>query len=317
MPAPGTSPSSSPCRTSVGTVIRRHSRRTRACSASASAPNRVVVTVAFAGSAAARSPTDGSRDSVAGSMSFGTASVGVDATQDPRERLLPARQRRVQAGRGQDREIRHRAVRQREVAGRDEPAHRVPVQDAPGGPRRRARTARSRSSRSSWSCAQRSTWPRRPPDPPFPRWSYAQTSSPADAIWSPTCSYRPDCSPSPCTMRTDAHAGPAQAPPASASSAGQCRTRRSVPSATVAWLTMEGMGAAYATGARDRRRPSIPCARWVSRMAGSSSVIASSCAATRSTTRTSASCSATARRSSSIPAARTARPARSRRTCAN
>ena len=47
---------------------------------------------------------------------------------------------------------------------------------------------------------------------------------------------------------------PAHAPPAPASSAGQWRTSRSVPSATVTWLTMEGMGAAYATTARATER---------------------------------------------------------------
>ena len=51
------------------------------------------------------------------------------------------------------------------------------------------------------------------------------------------------------------------------------------------------MGPAYATGTPADRRPSIPCAPWASRTAGSSSAIACSCAATRSTTRTSGSCS--------------------------
>ena len=46
---------------------------------------------------------------------------------------------------------------------------------------------------------------------------------------------------------------PAHAPPASASSAGQWRTSRSVPSVTVAWLTIDGMGAAYATRDADDR----------------------------------------------------------------
>ena len=52
----------------------------------------------------------------------------------------------------------------------------------------------------------------------------------------------------PCTRSSEAHAGPAHAPPASASSIGQCRTSRSVPSAVVTCRTREGMRAGYATG---------------------------------------------------------------------
>ena len=82
-------------------------------------------------------------------------------------------------------------------------------------------------------------------------------------------------------------AGPRTARPPT-SSAGQCRTSRSVPSAAATWLTIDGIGAAYATdGPRSDTAATI--VRWVSATAGSRSAIASSSVATRSTTRTSGS----------------------------
>ena len=114
-----------------------------------------------------------------------------------------------------------------------------------------------------------------------------------------------------------AHGAPAHAPPASASSAGQCRTSRSVPSAAATWLTMDGIGAAYATDdaamGRGRYHRRDGCRRRLGRDRRSG--LRPPLRVLRPEHRGRS--SATARRSSSTPARRTTRPARSSPTCAS
>ena len=139
--------------------------------ASASAPKRDGADLdARAGRRPAFAPTVGSRDRVSPSMPLGIERGRRDAGQDARQPLLPARERRIERRRREHREVRLRPVGQ-EVAGGDQPTERVAVEHD-RSPAASARDDRaSRSARSSWSCDQRSTSPRRPPEPPMPRWS--------------------------------------------------------------------------------------------------------------------------------------------------
>ena len=103
-----------------------------------------------------------------------------DAGQQPGQRPLPARLVVVQgrcaqargrpAAGGPARTGRSRTRRGRPASGRRGPAacpgtHRGGTSAAPA--------------RSSWRIDQLSTWPRSPPEPPLPRWSYDQVSMPA------------------------------------------------------------------------------------------------------------------------------------------
>ena len=102
--------------------------RTRACSTSASAPKRAVLTLTQSGSSTVFAATDGSRDSVAPSMAFGIEIVGTHAGEHGREAFLPAGQARVERRRGEDREVRLRSIVE-EVAGGDQSAERMCVED--------------------------------------------------------------------------------------------------------------------------------------------------------------------------------------------
>ena len=115
-----------------------------------------------------RPPTDGSRDRV----------VAIDAVRDGERRgdagtgsgasvFFQPGSVESSAGEREHGEVRLGPVGQ-QVAG-DDRGHRASGRRArPDARRPRARTTASRSARSSWNCDQRSTWPRRPPEPPVP-----------------------------------------------------------------------------------------------------------------------------------------------------
>ena len=128
----GTRPSSRPCRTSVGIADPAAlAHGPAACSASASAPNRAVVRSWRTRDRRRPSPpTAGSRDSVDGSMPFG---IGERRRRPARGRARATSSSPAASSRGPAPSATarsgHRPVRQRQVAGHDEPAHRVAVQD--------------------------------------------------------------------------------------------------------------------------------------------------------------------------------------------
>ena len=157
--AAGTRRSSSPWRTSVGSPNpARAAARTRACSASASAPKRAVLVLTQYGS------SDGLRRH----RRIARQGRAVDAVRD-RERRRDPGQRPARAP-SSSRPASSRAPATRGPRGRasaDRPAGsprtiRPPIEcpyRTTGRPAAAARTAASRSARSSWNCDHRSTSP--------------------------------------------------------------------------------------------------------------------------------------------------------------
>ena len=265
--------------------VPAYSRRTRACSASASAPKRAVL--------ALRRQRVGGRH-VRRHGRVARQRRAVDAVRDGQRRRRPATGRApaTSSSRGASNRDparrgprgRNRAVGQ-EVAEDDETAHRVSVQDDGTGPGRSpdGRQPLRRGRRGAAPSDRRGRAVR-----PIRRCRDGRTRGRRAR---PRPSGRRRARSDPSARRGRGRAGPTPtARPAAASARPSRRTRRSVPSATEAWLTIDGMRAAYATVELRHRAP-LPCRHGCGWTGGSRSAIACSCGATSSTTRTSGSCS--------------------------